>query len=105
VGVSVPNARSGEIVTLQALRTVIGPHHSLQILLTQPEEISSSLVSGRKMKGMFEQEQLPNAHRGRWFFGCGILGVAIAAILTWLMYSYSSGVTRPSQPAILLCGI
>jgi hypothetical protein len=34
---------------------------------------------------MFEQEQLPEAHRGKWFLGCGIFGVAVAAILTWLM--------------------
>jgi hypothetical protein len=34
---------------------------------------------------MFEQEQLPEAHRGKWFLGCGILGVAVAATLTWLM--------------------
>jgi len=34
---------------------------------------------------MFEQEQRPNAYLGRWFFGSGLGGIAVAAVLTALM--------------------
>jgi hypothetical protein len=34
---------------------------------------------------MFEQEQRIDAHLGRWFLGCGVVGIVVAALLTGLM--------------------